>query len=289
MLVYTPTKLRAGAPLVVVLHGCGQDAAAFAVESGWIAMATQYGFALLLPEQIYENNRARCFNWFRPEDVRRGGGEAMSIRQMIRASMLRFGSDPKRVFVAGFSAGGAMAVAMLAAYPAIFAGGAAVAGMPAGCAATPMAAMLHMHRADTSRSRAGLAGDVRTVTAAKSRRYWPRLSIWHGARDRTVDPANANMLAAQWSELHGHSALPTHDETTTGIRRRSWVHPNRATSVDLWTLTEIGHGFPVNPHTHASGHTGPWVVDAGLSAAREIVAFWSLDASAAQRYRANQI
>ena len=82
MLVYAPPRLGAGRPLVVVLHGCGQNASSFASEAGWIALAQQYRLALLLPEQSSENNRARCFNWFRPHDVKRGSGEAMSIRQM---------------------------------------------------------------------------------------------------------------------------------------------------------------------------------------------------------------
>jgi poly(hydroxyalkanoate) depolymerase family esterase len=144
MHVYAPPRLRAGRPLVVVLHGCRQDAASFAADAGWIAIAQQFRLALLLPEQTCENNKGRCFNWFLPDDVRRGSGEIMSIRQMIRHAAKRFGSDPKQIFVAGFSAGGGMAAALLAAYPAVFAAGGIVAGMPAGCAKSQMGAMLHM-------------------------------------------------------------------------------------------------------------------------------------------------
>jgi len=147
MRVYAPTRLRVGRPLVVVLHGCRQDAATFAVEAGWLALAQQFRCALLLPEQTSENNRGRCFNWFQPDDVRRGSGEAMSIRQMIRKASKRFGSDPRRIFVVGFSAGGGMTAALLAAYPRVFAAGGVVAGMPVGCARTPMVAMLKMQRA----------------------------------------------------------------------------------------------------------------------------------------------
>src|ERR1700712_4806868 len=63
MLAYAPTRLRTGRPLVVVLHGCGQDAAHFAADAGWIALAQQFRLALLLPQQAYENNPGRCFNW----------------------------------------------------------------------------------------------------------------------------------------------------------------------------------------------------------------------------------
>ena len=75
------------------------------------------GIPLVLPEQSGDNNRGRCFNWFRPAHVSRDLGEALSIRQMVAAAIHRFGSDPARVFVAGLSAGGAMAAALMAAYP----------------------------------------------------------------------------------------------------------------------------------------------------------------------------
>ena len=277
MLVYSRARMPPNRPLVVVLHGCGQQAAAFASDSGWLALADELGFSLLLPEQVHENNRGRCFNWFRPDDVRRGSGEAMSIRQMLRVAIARYASDPKRVFIVGFSAGGGMAAAMLAAYPAVFAAGGVVAGMPVGCAKTQMGAMLHMRRADTSRSRRALADDVREVTRARSRKVWPPISIWQGGHDRTVDPANADALAAQWSELHGQSAVPRTDELTAGHRCRAWGRPDRPPAVELWTIPSMGHGFPVDPGAPGGGHVGPWVVSAGLSAARRIAAFWLLD------------
>lgn len=277
MLVYAPARLSAGRPLVVVLHGCGQAAADFAADAGWISLARQYRFALLLPEQSHQNNRARCFNWFRPEDGRRGSGEAMSIRQMIRSAVKRFGSDPRQVFVVGFSAGAAMAAALLAAYPALFAAGGVVAGMPVGCASTPARALLRMRRADLFRTRMALADDVRAVTGSPSRKSWPRVSIWQGERDRIVDPGNAEALAAQWSELHGYGPAPLIDQTVSAVRRRSWGRPDRPASVDLWTIANMGHGFPVDPRNPAGGRAGAWMVDAGLSAAQLMASFWGLD------------
>jgi len=117
---------------------------------GRIALAQQYRLALLLPEQSSENNRARCFNWFRPHDVKRGSGEAMSIRQMIRRAVKQFGSDPRQVFVVGFRPAVALAAALLAAYPSVFAAGGVFAGMPVGCARTPITALARMRRADSA-------------------------------------------------------------------------------------------------------------------------------------------
>jgi poly(hydroxyalkanoate) depolymerase family esterase len=131
-----PAGLPAGAPLVVVLHGCTQTAAGYDKGSGWSALADQHGFAVLFPEQSTGNNPNRCFNWFVPADTRRESGEALSIRQMVEAAVVAHRLDASRVFVTGLSAGGAMAAVMLATYPDVFAGGAVIAGIPFGSAAS---------------------------------------------------------------------------------------------------------------------------------------------------------
>ena len=279
MLAYAPPRLPAGRPLVVVLHGCGQGAARFAADAGWLDLARQHRLALLLPEQTSANNRGLCFSWYRPEDVRRGGGEAMSIRQMLRLAAKRYRSDPRRVFIAGFSAGGGMAAAMLAAYPAVFAAGGVVAGMPVGSARTQMQALLRMRRGNPLRLRQYLAANVRAAAPPRATRAWPRLSIWQGARDHTVNPVNGEALAAQWSELHGWGAQPNaFDEPAPGVQRRAWGRAARP-AVELWTLDEVGHGFPVDPRMPGGGRVGPWVVDAGLSAAQRMAAFWGLESA----------
>jgi poly(hydroxyalkanoate) depolymerase family esterase len=271
MLAYAPFRLPKGRPLIVVLHGCGQTATGFAADAGWLAMARRYGVALALPEQTYENNRGRCFNWFRAEDIKRGAGEALSIRQMISTAVKSYGSDPRKIFVVGFSAGGGMAAALLAAYPNVFAAGAVVAGMPVGCAISPAGAILRMRRADKLRSRRGLADDVRAATSFRSRKAWPRLTIWQGNRDKTVDPGNAEALAIQWTEVHGLNAEVTIDECASGFRRRAWGRTNRPPSVELWTFDDLGHRFPV-PDAHTMSGT-----TSGIGAPERMAAFWGID------------
>jgi poly(hydroxyalkanoate) depolymerase family esterase len=277
MFVYAPSqRLSAGAPLIVVMHGCGQDAALFAANSGWIALAERIGAVLLLPEQTSENNRGRCFNWYQPADVRRGSGEAMSIRQMVRAAIKQLACDRRRVFIVGLSAGGAMAAALLAAYPAVFAAGAVVAGMPVGTAGNSTLALLRMRSADRYRGRIALAEAVRSAAPRRSTRSWPRLSIWQGGHDRLIDPVNAEVLAAQWSALHGFGEIPTSEAIPmSGVRLRSWGRSKRRV-VELWTIADMGHGFPIDPRLTGGGRTGFGVLDVGLPAAHHIALFWGI-------------
>ena len=136
MLTHMRRNLPESPALVVALHGCTQTAADYDRGSGWSELAYRHGFAVLFPEQKRANNPNNCFNWFLPSDTGRGAGEALSIRQMIDQMVEEQGIDRSRVFIVGLSAGGAMAAAMLAAYPEAFAGGAVIAGLPYGGGST---------------------------------------------------------------------------------------------------------------------------------------------------------
>lgn len=274
--LYTPRRaVPPGMPLILLLHGCRQDAASFATNTGWLAWAEAAGVPLVLPGQVAANQRHRCFNWYRTGDVARGLGEAMSIRQALRFAMGHFASDRRRVFIAGLSAGGAMTAALLAAYPAVFAAGAVVAGMPVGVAQNSPMALLRMARTDPFGSRAALVLAARAAAPPRRTASWPRLSIWQGGADRVVNPENAELLAAQWGGLHGCDEEPMEDSTEApGLRRRAWGRPGRP-AVELWTLPEMAHGFPI---AAGAGRAGPWVLDTGIAAVPRIAEFWGLEA-----------
>ena len=268
MLVYEPSRPpKPGAPLLVLLHGCGQDAGAFALASGFMALADRVGAPLLLPEQRPDNNRGRCFNWFEPGDIRRGGGEAASIRAMVATALARFDGDSGRVFVAGLSAGGSMAAALLAAYPDAFAAGAVVAGLPVGAASNVASAVARMRSAatETRATWAARAAPVRAGGIDWPR--WPRLSVWHGAADPTVDPANADALVAQWTALLGLEEAPDSETAEApGVRRRVWGN-----AVEQWRLDGFGHAYPAR-----LPGADPFVLPAPVAATEAIARFWGL-------------
>ena len=273
MLAYAPRRgAPRNAPLVVVLHGCGQHAASFAQATGWMALADELGLNLILPEQSGRNHQGRCFQWFQPAQVARGEGEALSIRQMVGAAVARFNADPKRVYVVGLSAGGAMAAALLAAYPEVFAAGAVVAGLPVGAASGTAQALMRMVHAGPERTPAAWAEQVRGAVPAEHRRHWPRVSIWHGSADTVVVAGNSDILAVQWGAVLGLAAAPTTDVREGAARHRTWKK-NGETMMEQWTLPDMAHGYPIDA---ATGRAGPYIIDVDLAATRRIAEFWGL-------------
>ena len=275
MLTYVPDALAPAPALVVVLHGCGQNAAGYDRGAGWSRLADRHGFVLLFPEQSRTNNAQGCFNWFRPEDTRRGAGEAGSIREMIEHAVRRHGINRGRIFVTGLSAGGAMAAAMLAAYPDVFAGGAVIAGLPYGAASNVQEALESM-----SRIRVRPAGEWGDQVRSASRHPgpWPRLSVWHGEADTVVRNANAAELVKQWADLHGLPAAPTRREQVDGQLREVWCDGAGREVVESFTIAGMGHGTPlsVGAGDRQGGSAAAFMLDVGISSSHHIVSFWGL-------------
>ncbi len=274
MHLYVPAGLAPGAPLVVVLHGCTQTAEAFAGDSGWIALAERSGFAVLAPEQSCANNANRCFNWFQPEDMRRGGGEPASIAAMVDDALKKHQLDSAGVYITGLSAGGAMAAVMLAAYPDMFAGGAIVAGLPYGTAqGIPQAFQTMQGRAGLSS--AELAALISRAGGPAGR--LPPLSIWHGDADHVVNHVNAGEIARQWAAAQGLSSEPDERAAGSGFERTSWRDGAGTVRIELNRVAGLGHGVPLETRgEHGLGRTGPYMLQAGVSSTLEIARFWGL-------------
>jgi len=277
MFAFVPANLQQPRALVVVLHGCGQTAAGYDHGAGWSTLAKHYGFALLLPEQQVSNNVNTCFNWFSPEDIARERGEAASIRQMIRRMVDTHGIDPRRVFITGLSAGGAMTTVMLATYPEVFAAGAVIAGLPFGVASNVREALTGMH-GGRARSRRELGDFVRKASHHKGR--WPRLSVWHGSADRTVSPANANEIVKQWLDVHHLPPEPMSEGPVDGYPRQVWWDGDGETLVESYTITDMAHGTPLGTADNDKhyGSEGAFLIEAGISSSYHIAKFFGLTA-----------
>jgi poly(hydroxyalkanoate) depolymerase family esterase len=275
MFSFVPEHLPSGPALVVVLHGCGQTAAGYDRGAGWSTLAERYGFALLMPEQQASNNPNTCFNWFNPEDISRGGGEALSIRQMIARMVGDHNIDPRRVYVTGLSAGGAMTSVMLATYPELFAGGAVIAGLPYGIASNVGEALSGMMKSP-QRPAGELGGLVRN--ASKHKGPWPKLSVWHGSADRTVSPGNADEIVKQWLDVHQLPIAPMSTGNVDGYPRQVWWNADGETVVESYTITDMAHGTPLGA-TDADeryGEQGAFLIEAGISSSYHIANFFGL-------------
>lgn len=268
---YLPDNLPERAPLVVVLHGCTQSAAGYDHHSGWSQLADEAGFALLYPEQQRANNPNLCFNWFQRADVKRDAGEALSIRQMIEAMVKAHNLDRKRIFVTGLSAGGAMAAAMLASYPDVFAGGAIIAGLAYGSATTVPEAFDRM-RGHGSPSDEELRRMLRD--ASSHRGPWPRISIWQGTSDHTVAASNAKAIVSQWSGVHQLDSAPTYSRIEGANTRQFWTNANGEVALQVNMIAGMGHGTPIDRNGY--GTPGPYMLDVGISSTQEIARFWKI-------------
>jgi poly(hydroxyalkanoate) depolymerase family esterase len=276
---YVPEGLAEGAALVVVLHGCTQDAAVYDHGSGWSTLADRHGFALLYPEQQRANNPMLCFNWFSGEDIARGRGEAASIAAMVGDMEAVHGIDPRRVYVTGLSAGGAMTVVMLSAYPEMFAAGAVLAGVAYGCADSVSGAFECMAGRGPGDG-AALAKSVRRASAHAG--PWPRLQVWQGSADTTVVPGNANAIAKQWVALHGLSDSPDEAGEVDGHPRRAWTAADGTVLIEQLSITGMAHGVPLaGGGEDPVGKAGAHMLDVGLSSTQAIAEFFGIASGAA--------
>lgn len=271
----------AAMPLVIVLHGCTQTAAGYDRGAGWSELAEEHQFALLFPEQQRANNANLCFNWFVEDDVRRDGGEALSIRQMIGAMLARHDIDPGRVFITGLSAGGAMTSVMLATYPELFAGGGIIAGLPYGTATSLPHALQRMR----GQGHLPEAEATELLRAASSHAGpWPTISVWHGTSDTTVSLINADATVDQWRAVHGASIAPDRVETIDGHRRQIWLDREGREAIEHFTVVGLGHGTPLKTTGEdGCGTAGPHMLEAGISSTRHLAKRWGLLVDAPRR------
>lgn len=301
MYTYLPAGLNEAAPLVVVLHGCGQSADIYGHGAGWVNLAERFGFALVLPEQEERNNPGKCFNWFNGfawtdylpwnylwfgSDIDRDNGEAASIVSMVKFALQQHRLNPRQVYITGLSGGGAMTVVMLATYPELFAGGAVLAGVPYKCALDAYAALSASECGLDYKTKTGKAsikslpaavwGDKVRAAHRTFRGPWPRLSIWHGTADGTVVVASADELEKQWRNVLGLEQLSPTIEAQADVRQKHSVYRDAQGSVvlEVHRIAGMGHGTPVIDGQ--CGSKGEHLFDLGICASEHIARFWGI-------------
>lgn len=280
MFKYVPDSMPANAPVVVAMHGCSQSAAAYDAEPGWTKYADQWKFALVLPQQQSSNNGATCFNWFEPGDTTRGQGEALSIKQMVDKMASDHATDTTRVYATGLSAGGAMTTVMLATYPDVFKGGAVVAGIPYRCATSSSNAFGCQNGTDLSPS----AWGDKVRAASSHTGPWPKVSVWQGSSDTTVQPVNMTEIMEQWTNVHGTDAVADVEDTVKGYPHKAYRNSSGATVVETYAITGMAHGTPIDPGTAADqcGTAASYILDVNICSSYFIARWFGLDNTDAQ-------
>jgi poly(hydroxyalkanoate) depolymerase family esterase len=271
--LYVPASigLRFAKPsgLLVMLHGCTQSPDDFAAGTRMNEQAEQLGMVVVYPQQTGRANTSQCWNWFRPQDQQRDGGEPSIIADLTRELAAQYGIDPAHTYVAGLSAGAAMAVILGQTYPDVFAAVGAHSGLAYGVARDVPSALGAMRGADL----ASLDGHV---PASKHRT--PTI-VFHGDGDRTVALKNGTAIIDQLTrdELRdGTLRQHTHAGATQSGRsytRQVYVDADATPVVEYWVLHGSGHAWS------GGSADGSFTEPDGPDASSEMMRFFSAQRS----------
>ena len=258
--VFTPAGEAKPTAMVVMLHGCSQDAADFAAGTGMNAVAQREGLLVVYPEQSRSANMSRCWNWFLAQNQGRDRGEAAAIAAVIQAEMTQHGIAPGRVLVAGLSAGGAMAAIMAEVYPELFGAVGIHSGLPVGAAhdmASAFSAMRH-------------GGAVAPSDTGPQASRVPTV-VFHGDADSTVDPGNAVAIVARIAARENGLKAETESGKATGGRgylKTTGRDPEGRVRFESWSIKGAGHAW--SGGATAGSYTDP----AGPDASAAMVGFF---------------
>ncbi len=262
--LYIPTSYHGQAlPLVVMLHGCKQNPDDFAAGTRMNGFADQAACFVVYPEQAYTANRSRCWNWFEAAHQRRGKGEPSLIAGITRQVIKGYPIDTRRVYVAGLSAGGAMAAVMGATYPDLYAAVGIHSGLPYGVAHDLSSALELMKQGSVPFGR-GLDDGV--ASAKRVPHIVPTI-VFHGDSDTTVHPRNGDYLHA-----HGLDARATVErgwvEGGHGYTRAVYRDSRKRPILEQWQVHGAGHAWS------GGSFRGSYTDPDGPDATREMIRFF---------------
>jgi poly(hydroxyalkanoate) depolymerase family esterase len=267
--VYAPGGARdRDRPLIVMLHGCAQNPDDFAIGSRMNELADEHGFIVAYPAQSTAANQMGCWNWFNPADQTREKGEPSLIAGLTRAVMAEWRVDESRVYVAGLSAGGAMAATMAATYPELY----AAVGIHSGLA--------HGSASDVASAFAAMGGKIERGAARRSLSDGVRTIVFHGEADQKVHPTNGEtIIAGARLDLADALARETRETGSAGglkYSRTVIADARGVPQLEHWAVEGLGHAWSGgNPDGSFADRHGP-------EASREMVRFFLADASEAQ-------
>ncbi|HEX3936614.1 MAG TPA: PHB depolymerase family esterase [Xanthobacteraceae bacterium] len=263
--LYIPSGyLGQAIPLVVMLHGCTQSPDDFAAGTRMNQIAEEQTCLVAYPAQPSDANPAKCWNWFRPADQRRGQGEPSLIADITRKVMREYSVDPARVYIGGLSAGGAAAAIMGATYPDLYAAVGVHSGLACGAANDLPSAFIAMRQGD-------LGDTVRSSDIASDLRNGPVVPIivFHGDRDTTVHPRNGDHVIARSRAVNWRKTV--HQEQVPGghsYTRTLHADPSGRAVFEHWEIHGAAHAW--SGGSPAGSYTDP----RGPDASREMLRFF---------------
>ena len=257
---YVPASARAGASgVVMMLHGCTQSPDDFAAGTRMNELAEEHGFIVVYPAQSRGDNAQSCWNWFSRGDQRRGRGEPAILAGLAAQVANDHSVSRDRTFVAGLSAGAAMATILGETYPDVFAAVGAHSGLPVGAAK------------DVPSAFAAMGGNILVGPASSQDGPPVRTIVFHGAADTTVHPQNGAVIAERAQKLGKTSTIETAEHGEENGRRYTRVIVTDragATVVENWTIEGQGHAWS------GGSARGSYADPKGPNASREMVRFF---------------
>ena len=271
--LYVPSGYHGQAmPLVVMLHGCTQDPDDFAAGTRMNELAEQQGFLVAYPAQTQAANSSKCWNWFKAGDQQRNLGEPSIIAGLTRQVSDNYAVDPRHIFVAGLSAGAAMALTVAITHPDLFAAVGIHSGLPHAAACDLPSALAQMSQAGAN------ALGARPGPANAGALTVPAI-VLHGDRDTTVHPGNGEQVIAQRARPASRHRAPGAEQADMAVEpgqvpnghaytRTIYRQANGQSAAEHWLIHGAGHAW-------AGGSlNGSYTDPKGPDAARQMLRFF---------------
>lgn len=255
-------------PLVIVLHGCGENAEAVAKLTGWNKLADLNDFVVVYPQQKILNNPNLCFNWFLDKDIEKGRGECESIFQMISYAKRNYSIDSNRIYITGLSAGAAMSLVMTATHPQLFKCGAIFAGAAYKIATNPKDGFGGMF-GKKHIPKDALIKNVKNQNPEYKGQY-PTIIVYQGLNDPIVNPKSTKYIINQWAGINKSDTIPDKTEKSfmqiKDITRMEYKDSSGRTTLTYYEINNLGHRLLIRPgeKENEGGQTGFFGVDKGF-------------------------